>query len=145
MTAVVSRITARGSTLVAPILPELGPDLKRIAVRSGLRHWYRVHAKQQFPNRAIVLAAALGVAAPTVNIVDQSKRWGSCDARGRIRLNWRLVMAPMSLVDYVIAHEVCHLLEHNHSRHFWRKLEIILPDYESRARQLDRLGHLFIW
>ena len=68
---------------------------------------------------------------PIVHVVDQSKRWGSCDARGHIRLNWRLVMAPMSFVDYVIAHEACHVLEHNHSRRFWRSLETIMPDYES--------------
>nr|WP_277356842.1 M48 family metallopeptidase [Brucella melitensis] len=76
---------------------------------------------------------------------DQSKRWGSCDARGRIRLNWRLAMAPMPLVDYVIAHEACHILEHNHSRRFWRSLEAIMPDYEDRLRRLDRMGHQFIW
>jgi hypothetical protein len=91
------------------------------------------------------MAALLGIATPTVHVVDQSKRWGSCDARGRIRLNWRLIMAPMSLVDYVIAHEACHVLEHNHSRRFWRSLETIMPDYEARVRRLDRTGHLFVW
>jgi hypothetical protein len=54
-------------------------------------------------------------------------------------------MAPMSLVDYVIAHELCHVIEHNHSRRFWRSLEIIMPDYEARLHKLDRLGHLFFW
>jgi predicted metal-dependent hydrolase len=54
-------------------------------------------------------------------------------------------MAPMTLVDYVIAHEACHVLEHNHSRRFWRSLETIMPDYENRVRELDRLGHLFLW
>ncbi len=87
----------------------------------------------------------LGVPTPAVQVVDQSKRWGSCDAYGRIRLNWRLIMAPMKAVDYVIAHEACHILEHNHSKRFWRSLEIIMPDYQARLRDLDRQGHLFIW
>lgn len=91
------------------------------------------------------MAELLGISQPAVQVVDQSKRWGSCDTRGHIRLNWRLIMAPLSLADYVIAHEACHILEHNHSRRFWRSLETIMPDYKSRLRRLDRLGHRYFW
>lgn len=143
--AVTTRITARGSALIAPVLPDASALIRRAAVRSALRHWYRDRAKAHFPERAKVIAETLGIVRPSIYVVDQSKRWGSCDARGRIRLNWRLIMAPMPLVDYVIAHEVCHVLEHNHSRRFWRSLETIMPDYEKRVRQLDRMGHLLVW
>ncbi len=143
--AVATRIVARGSCLIAPVLPDLSALIQRSAVRSGLRNWYCEHAKFHFQKRAIFIASSLGIQTPPIYVVEQSKRWGSCDARGHIRLNWRLIMAPMSLVDYVIAHEACHILEHNHSRKFWRSLEIIMPDYENRVRQLDRLGHLFVW
>ena len=142
--SVLTRISARGSTLVAPVLPDAGPLVRRAAVRSALRHWYRNHAKMHFVDRVALMAERLGIATPAVQVVDQSKRWGSCDANGRLRLNWRLIMAPMALVDYVIAHEACHVLEHNHSRRFWRSLERIMPDYESRVRRLDALGHLYI-
>lgn len=142
---VVTRIVARGSQLLAPVPANVDASIRRASVRSGLRLWYRERAKIHFPARIKTMAALLGIPAPTVHIVDQSKRWGSCDARGRIRLNWRLIMAPMSLVDYVIAHEACHVLEHNHSHRFWRSLETIMPDYEGRVHQLDRLGHLFTW
>lgn len=140
--AVVTRVTARGSQLLAPVSADADPITRLTSVRSGLRLWYRERAKVHFPSRARTLAILLGIPTPAVHIVDQSKRWGSCDAKGRIRLNWRLVMAPMSLVDYVIAHEVCHVVEHNHSRRFWRSLETIMPDYEARVRQLDQIGHL---
>jgi predicted metal-dependent hydrolase len=143
--AVQTRIVARGSGLIAPVPIDAADLVRRTAVRSGLRRWYRGHAIRHFPDRARTFAERLGIPSPTVIVVDQSKRWGSCDARSRIRLNWRLIMAPMSLVDYVIAHEVCHVLEHNHSRGFWRALETVMPDYERRIHQLDRLGHLFIW
>ncbi|MCP9231049.1 M48 family metallopeptidase [Mesorhizobium sp. LMG 17147] len=143
--AVISRIVARGSMLIAPVLPDMQALIQRSAVRSALRHWYRDKAKKHFPERARIMAETLGVRRPPIHVVDQSKRWGSCDARGHIRLNWRLVMAPVSLIDYVIAHETCHILEHNHSRRFWRALETIMPDYEGRLRKLDRLGHKFIW
>jgi predicted metal-dependent hydrolase len=144
-TTVATRIIARGSQLIAPVPLEVDSAIRRASVRGGLRLWYRERAKAHFPVRVMALAGLLGVPTPRIQIVDQSKRWGSCDARGRIRLNWRLMMAPMSLVDYVIAHEACHVLEHNHSRRFWRSLEIIMPDYESRVRALDRMGHLFVW
>lgn len=143
--AITTRIIVRGMALIAPVLPDMSPMIRRTAVRSALRHWYRNKAEERFPKRAKFIAETLGIARPPVHVVDQSKRWGSCDARGRIRLNWRLIMAPMSLVDYVIAHETCHILEHNHSRRFWQSLETIMPDYENRVRHLDRMGHLFVW
>ncbi|MCZ0963511.1 M48 family metallopeptidase [Paracoccus benzoatiresistens] len=143
--AVVTRVTARGSTLIAPVLPNKHASVQRAAVRGGLRQWYRTRALRHFPVRAKIFSDVLGIPMPTVSVVDQSKRWGSCDARGRIYLNWKLIMAPMSLVDYVIAHEACHILEHNHSRRFWRLLETIMPDYKDRSRRLDRLGHQLIW
>ncbi|MFD2648235.1 M48 family metallopeptidase [Devosia albogilva] len=144
-TAVTTRIAARGSTFVAPVLPNGHASVQRAAVRSGLKHWYRARALQHFPLRARRIAETLGIPTPPVKVVDQSKRWGSCDEQGRVRLNWRLVMAPMPLVDYVIAHEACHILEHNHSGRFWRLLETIMPDYEDRVNRLNRIGHLLIW
>ncbi|MBL3609997.1 M48 family metallopeptidase [Rhodovulum sulfidophilum] len=144
-TAVMTRIIAKGSNLVAPVLPNTHKSIQRAAVRSGLKQWYRTHAAQHFPARARMIANTLGIPTPTLKVVDQSKRWGSCDARGCIRLNWRLVMAPMPLIDYVVAHEACHILEHNHSRRFWRSLETIMPDFEDRLRRLDRMGHHFTW
>ena len=144
-TTIVTRIVARGSHLIAPVPAGADDMIRRSSVRSGLRLWYHGRAKVHFPVRAKAIARLLGIKTPTIKVVDQSKRWGSCDARGHIRLNWRLVVVPMSLVDYVIAHEVCHVLEHNHSRRFWRSLETIMPDYEIRVRTLDRLGHMLMW
>lgn len=143
--AVLTRVVGRGASFVAPVLPDAEALVRKAAVKSALRHWYRDHAKIHFKARAVAIAKLLGIATPIIYVVDQSKRWGSCDARGRIRLNWRLIMAPISLVDYVIAHEACHILEHNHSKRFWRLLETIMPEYETRVRQLDRLGHLYTW
>lgn len=141
---VLTRVSARGATLIAPV-PKGHPSIQRAAVRGALRYWYRAQAIQNFPVRTQMMAEVLGVPVPTVNVVDQSKRWGSCDARGRIRLNWRLVMAPMPLIDYVIAHEMCHTIEYNHSWRFWRSLETIMPDYEDRLKRLNGMGHQFVW
>lgn len=143
--AVVTRITARGSSLIAPVMPEQDAIIAKAAVRSALRQWYIRHADTQFTLRMRSICQALGCQHHTISVVDQLKRWGSCDAKGRIRLNWRLVMAPVSMIDYVLAHEACHILEHNHSRQFWKKLETIMPDYDERSMRLDRLAHAFLW
>ncbi|QOZ20827.1 M48 family peptidase [Bradyrhizobium sp. CCBAU 21365] len=137
--AVATEVAARGAHLIASSQPNAEVE----DVRIGLRRWYRQKAIVHFAECARRMAERLGVETPSILVVDQSKRWGSCDAKGRVRLNWRLVMAPKSLIEYVIAHEVCHILERNHSRRFWRSLEIIMPDYEERVRRLSRKGHLF--
>lgn len=143
--AILTRVLAKGSNLIAPILPEHDPIIAKVAVRSALRQWYIKHAEIQFSLRMKSVCEKLGCEPRSITVVDQSKRWGSCDTNGRIRLNWRLVMAPAYLIDYVLAHEACHMLEHNHSRQFWRTLETIMPDYEQRIQRLDSLGHQFSW
>lgn len=143
--AIVTRVHARGANLVAPVMPGLDTLVAKSSVRSGLRQWYISKAESQFSKRIKTVSNLLGHAPRSIAVVDQSKRWGSCDAKGRIRVNWRLVMAPVSLIDYVLAHEVCHMIEHNHSRQFWRMLETIMPDYELRIQRLDALGHQFSW
>jgi predicted metal-dependent hydrolase len=137
--ATATEIAARGAQLIASAQPSAGVA----DIRDGLRRWYRQKAKVHFTDCAQRMAERLGVETPTVLVVDQSKRWGSCDVKKRVRLNWRLVMAPKSLIEYVIAHEVCPILERNHSRRFWRSLEIIMPNYEERVQRLSRKGHLF--
>lgn len=140
--AKLTRITTRGYQLLATIPEGVDVSFRSTTVRSGLRFWFKERAKVRLKERTRLMARTLGVPTPSVTVVEQSKRWGSCDAKGQIRINWRLIMAPMSLIDYVIAHEICHTLEHNHSRQFWRLLETMMPDYETRARQLDKFGHL---
>lgn len=143
--ATVTRVRARGANLIAPVLPNLDALVAKSSVRSGLRQWYISKAEHQFSKRFQTVSNKLGLEPRSIKVVDQSKRWGSCDAKGRIRLNWRLVMAPVWLIDYVLAHEACHMIEHNHSRQFWRMLETIMPDYELRVQRLDSLGHRFNW
>lgn len=109
-------------------------------VRSALAAWYRRRAGDRLPERVDRYAALLGIPPPPVLVRDQAKRWGSCDSKGCLRINWRIVMAPMRLVDYVVAHELCHLTHRDHSAQFWKLLATLLPDYESRRAELARRG-----
>jgi predicted metal-dependent hydrolase len=85
-------------------------------------------------------AAALGVAYKRITLRDQVSRWGSCSSTGALSFNWRLVLAPHDALDYVVVHEVCHLIEHNHGPAFWRLVERRRPGYRDSRAWLDAHG-----
>ena len=85
-------------------------------------------------------AAALGVRYRRLTIRDQVSRWGSCSSNGSLSFNWRLVLAPHDVLDYVVVHEVCHLVELNHGARFWRLVERRRPDYRASKDWLDAHG-----
>lgn len=104
--------------------------------RDLIVRWYRRHALRHFAERLSHFSAHLGVDRPRLLLSDAGSRWGSCNSRGQVRLNWRLMQAREPLVDYVVAHEVAHLLHLNHSRRFWKAVEKIYPGYEAARTEL---------
>lgn len=100
----------------------------------------RQRAQKYFTRRLAQLAPHLGVEPPPLALSSARTRWGSCSSRGGIRLNWRLVFLPPAVVDYVVAHELAHLREMNHSRQFWSLVEQLCPDWRERRLELRRLG-----
>ena len=85
-------------------------------------------------------AFALGVRYTRITLRDQRSRWGSCSSKGTLSFNWRLVLAPHDVLDYVVAHEVCHLLEHNHGPAFWALVAKRRPNYRESKGWLDQHG-----
>jgi predicted metal-dependent hydrolase len=125
-------------------LPEGGTDHDRPGrIRLALVAWYKERARMRLTERVALFAERLGDAPPPVHIRGQEKRWGSCSHKGELRFNWRVIMAPLPLVDYVVAHEVCHLKLKNHSNAFWRLLRRLMPDYEQRRARLRVMGVQF--
>lgn len=102
---------------------------------------YKHTAKQVFPERINYYERLIGVQAGQIRIKDQKTRWGSCSSKGNINLNWRLILAPEEVMDYVIIHELCHLKEMNHSKAFWELVEQICPDYREQKRWLKENAH----
>ena len=100
------------------------------------REWLRERAKEHFSRRVAHFAPCLGVGLPVIRLSNARTRWGTCHPHGRIHLNWRLIHMPPALLDYVVVHELAHLHEPNHSPHFWRHVERILPDHLQRRRLL---------
>lgn len=114
-------------------------------VRATLVSWFRRKAEDRLPGRVRAWSAKAGVAMPRVAIVDQQKRWGSCDRHGNIRLNWRIIQAPMRLVDYVIVHELIHQQHQRHGAAFWQAVGRVIPDYERRRQDLRQRGSSLVW
>ena len=114
------------------------------AIREALVGWYREHARERLSERTAWWAQRVGLPEPRVLVREQERRWGSCGA-GVVRFNWRIIQAPMRLVDYVVAHEVVHLVHDDHGREFWAALGRLLPDYEARRERLRAEGPRLVW
>jgi len=92
--------------------------------------------------RVAHFASLVATSAPTVRLSSARTQWGSCNQNGEIRLHWRLIQLPPRIADYVVAHEVAHLVELNHSPRFWALLEALLPGHDDARRELDALTPL---
>jgi predicted metal-dependent hydrolase len=95
-------------------------------------------ARREFAARARILAARLDKSVTRVGVRDPKSRWGSCSSKGALSFSWRLVFAPEAVIDYVVAHEVAHLVEMNHSPRFWRVVASLVPDSNAARAWLKR-------
>lgn len=100
----------------------------------------KAEARRAIAPRARGYATALDRSPGRITVRDTASRWGSCSARGDLSFSWRLVLAPEAVLDYVVAHEVAHLVEMNHSAAFWRLVERLMPGYEHQRAWLKRHG-----
>lgn len=103
---------------------------------------YRMVAVEHFRRRSAYYATLLGREAREVRVRDYKSRWGCCAADGTITYCWRAIMAPDHVVDYLVAHEMAHLVHMNHSRHFWEQVEDMFPHYKTARQWLKANGHL---
>jgi len=104
--------------------------------------WYRLAARDKILQRAEWYAGNTGYRYKKAAISNAQKQWGSCTHSGNIYFPWRLIMAPVSVIDYVIVHELVHLVEKNHSKLFWDKVGLIMPDYKNKRKWLKEHGYL---
>lgn len=104
--------------------------------------WYILHGQNKLNERLRIFSPKMGVAPSKLQLKDQKMRWGSCAADQSIYINWRIMMAPMKVIDYVLVHEMGHLKYPNHSADFWQFVRSILPDYDERKEWLRINGPL---
>lgn len=105
-----------------------------------LEEWYRTQAKTIFEERVRAINKEAGHRVNRIFIRGQKTRWGSCSQLGNLSFNWRLVMAPAEVIDYIVIHELSHLKEMNHSAGFWRLVGNLCPDYKKHRKWLRENG-----
>ena len=115
-------------------------ELDHIKMRKAMEKWYRKKADRIIDDRVGIYIEKIGKRPQDVKVKEQKRRWGSCTAKGKLYFNWRIIMAPPAIVDYVVVHEMCHLVYLNHSKKFWQKVELVLPDYKKRRKWLRDNG-----
>ena len=125
-----TRVHRRGDLL---LVPETGRA-------EALERWYRRAARAEIAPRLDAAVARAGTSYAKLTIRGQRTRWASCSSNGAMSFNWRLLLAPEAVLEYVIEHEVCHLEVMDHSPRFWRLLESRVPDWRAHARWLRRYG-----
>lgn len=113
-----------------------------LEVKKFLEDWYVKQAKLWIPKRVSFFAKQMGESFGRITIKNQRKRWGSCSSARNLNFNWRLIMAPPEVLDYVVVHELCHLRQMNHSKEFWREVENVLWDYKVHKSWLEKNGGL---
>ena len=110
-------------------------------IRNALIRWYKRQAELKLKEKVARWAPQVGVEPTGVAIKTFKSRWGSCTAKGELQFNWQIMMAPNRMGDYVVVHELCHLIRHDHSPEFWGQVGRILPDYEQSRDWLKHNGH----
>jgi predicted metal-dependent hydrolase len=105
-------------------------------------HWLRYAAKGYLIKRTYELAEIYGFKVAKVSIRSQKTRWGSCSVRGNLSFNFKLLQHKKSTIDYVIIHELCHLIEMNHSKNFWQLVEKFCPDFKTLRRELKKNSNI---
>ena len=112
-------------------------------VQALLSRWYKTKTLEIVLSRAVRLANEFGLGFTKVSISTASRRWGSCNKKGHITFSFRLVMLPLEVVDYIIIHELAHLVELNHSKRFWATVHKMMPEYELHEKWLKHNGYKF--
>jgi predicted metal-dependent hydrolase len=123
------------------VLPTSGAD-PEAAVERVLTRWLKWSAQNDVLTYVDRHARRHGLLPAGVRVKEQKRLWGSCSAKGRINLNWRLIFAPPAVFEYVVVHELCHLRQPHHQAPFWRLVGQIMPGFEEQRRWLRTNGHL---
>lgn len=111
------------------------------SLKKSLKKFYINSCRTIVGERIKIYQAQLKVKPKIIEIVESKAKWGSCSSDKKLTFNYRLAMAPIEVIDYVIIHELCHILHMNHDRSFWRRVGSIMPDYKEKEAYLERHGH----
>lgn len=130
----------RGRRLELGVDPSLSDAERSAWVRGELEAWYLTRADKLLHEKTLLFAEQIGVSPQIVKVKRYKSRWGSCSSRGVVSYNWKIILAPHPVIDYLVVHELCHLLHMNHSAAFWSSVERVMPDYRQHRTWLKQNG-----
>ncbi|MBI5872979.1 MAG: M48 family metallopeptidase [Candidatus Omnitrophica bacterium] len=129
----------------APLLFDQGFHLSKnhlARARETFIYWYKKEAAAKIKERLDLHSSLSGLKYNKFNITGAQKRWGSCTPANNLNFSWRLIMAPPEVIDYVVTHELAHLAQRNHSRHFWKKVSDLFPKFKECRAWLRKNEHI---
>lgn len=130
-----TKLSFSGGRWIAVVSSKLTGPERLFAIKERMIRWYRKQAMEILGGRVFYYSRLMGLEPLRISVKGPKTLWGSCHHLKRsIHLNWKIIMAPLKVVDYVVVHELSHLRVPNHSRRFWREVEKILPDYKVRKQ-----------
>lgn len=109
-------------------------------IKKAMENWYREKTLAKVKERVSYYSSYFNNEVTTVKVKEQKKRWASCTSKNELLFNWRCVMAPVFVLDYIVVHEMCHMEYKNHSKDFWNRVYAVMPDYEVRKLWLRNNG-----
>ena len=109
-------------------------------IRNALVEWYGEHALERLTEKTNRYAGIMGVSPNSISVRDYKSRWGSCSSKGEVSYNWRIIISPNHIVDYVVVHELCHFKHPNHSPAYWKSVKHEISDYEVCRQWLKEHG-----
>lgn len=112
-------------------------------IRNSITGWYRRYAKETLAKKTAYYSKIMQTDYSRITVKEQKTRWGSCSSKGNLNFNWKLMMMPEMIIDYVVIHELAHRKHMDHSPSFWKEVEKILPDYKERRGWLKKNGRYF--
>ncbi|MCX7747613.1 MAG: M48 family metallopeptidase [Clostridia bacterium] len=139
-TASYTPIFLQENSIVITLPSDLSEEERTNRIKLELWDFYKNQTAQYIKKNIEFFSRKLGVKPAKVLIKGQKKRWGSCSSKGNININWKIIMAPPHIIDYLLVHELAHLKEMNHSKSFWKLVESVLPDFKERSKWLKTHG-----
>ena len=109
-------------------------------IKKLLEGWYQSHAQDYLAKKTLQISRQLGKNPSSISVKNYKSRWGSCSSSGALTYNWRIIKAPIKIIEYIVVHELCHLIEHNHSPKYWKNVEKHIPLWKEHRSWLKDNG-----
>ena len=133
-----------GGYLKATIRPNEQGEQREARIQQYLQNWYRSRALEHLQEKANRYAQQIGVTPTGVSVRNFKSRWGSCEKKGQVVFNWNIIKAPHAIADYVVVHELCHLIHPNHSKDFWQLVGRHDANYSEHRQWLKERGEALL-